>query len=338
VYAINQYDLPGLTTRNPITGALENYTQGAMTKTGLSGNSFGTTTAGQYVAYTLTTVDEGGASAGTYSTKMSASTSGAIRHAYSASQIITLNGDFSFLDDDSNGCTSADLTAGAGQFSSTGGTASINSACSVITLTSTSSSGEFHGGTGTNSRDKAVKFGFKLNGISDDSSSATAVSVNSKTGRALTAQTFTGSVVWQSTDASGNVTTLRSIALSPGSWTSTVATTGSMNIPYLPYGTGISRIVYFTNKAATAGTATISASNEAGTACSSTNFSTVSIPASGVALLTAAIDSGIAACFGASYTGKAQVNISVTGTASGDLTSNYNVGGDRVNVINSTNK
>jgi len=332
-----QFNLNSLTLRDPFANVLDAAagSQSTLTKTTLSGSGFGSTTAGQYVSATFTYNDEGAADGGQLS--VTGTNPGVLSftdYASSYLSVTTLNGDFSFLDDDQNGCTSADLSYGAGQFTATGGTTTINAACTVITMRQSVTAAPA-------ARAQAKYFAFSLNGIDAFTAlNASAANVGRKAGRTLVAQTFTGDIAITSTDAAtGAVTNVANFTLAPGAWSAAAAsTTGAINVPYIPYGTGISRILYFTNKGTTAGTATFDARNDAGTVCSSANFGSVSIPASGVALLTGAIDAGIAACYGAAFTGKAQVNVTVTGTGTGDVTSSYRIGDNRVNIINSSNK
>jgi len=333
--SIAQYGLQTSSSRNPITNVGEPIVSttvgaGSLTKSTLSGSGFGSGTAGSYVTFAWMPIDEAQSNSGddnTYAGKLTSGISGVVAYTTSARAVTTISGDFNFLDDDSNGCSSTDLTLGAGTVSAGNGTVTINSTCTALTFV--------HSNTGARS---PARIGFKLNGVSDNSSAATAGSVGSKSGKALVAQTFAATTTWSSTAADGTVTTLATADTAPGSWSAAVAsTTGAMNVPYLPYGTGISRIVYYTNATAAAGTATFSARSDAGTVCSSANFGTVSVPASGVALLTTAIDAGVAACFGPTFSGKATVDVTVSGVSGGVVTSAYNVNGNRVNVINATN-
>jgi len=328
-YTIAQYSLPGTTLRDPTTSLLDTGSTGnAATDRTISTrlNDFATGTAGNTASFSWTFRDE--------------SQQGGLLHvsAYPGTQLVnsgsalattTLTGDFNFLDDNINGCTSADLTLGAGRASATGGTLTINSTCTVLTVTASAAPA---------ARDTATSVTFYLNGTRDQGATGQDVSVGSATGRTITPTSPAGSLSIADGTSTNITKTYKTLAFAPGAWTATAgaAQTG-INIPYLPYGTGISRVVYYTNKGSTAGVATISAKSETGTVCSAANFSTVTIPANGVGLLTGAIDAGVATCFGAAYSGKVQVDVSVSGTSTGVVVSAYNVNGNRVGVYNSTN-
>jgi len=326
-YAFSQYSLPSTTNRNYLN-ELDAGTNAVGTATIVAaGNKFGTGTAGNLVTLSWQTRDEG-ASAGL----MQSSAAIVSPTAYVST---TLTGDFSFLDDDSNGCTSADLTAGAGRASATlGGAAaslSINSACTVLTVGVASSGAANYSATNKNT---ASSVSFFLNGIDDSGDKQYS---DSKAGRAINPQTITGTVTWKNATTATAATVSKSANFTAATWSAATSTQTGINVPYLPYGTGISRIVYLTNKGSASAVVTISGKGEAGTVCSSTNFATVTVPAGGVGLLTSAIDAGIAACLGASYAGKVNIDLSVSGSSSNVVTSAYNVIGNRINVLNSTN-
>jgi len=258
-----------------------------------------------------------------------------------SSRSLAISGNFGFLDDAADGCSVTDLTAGAGTLATsvtgaTAGTSVVASTCGSLTIPQ---------GTVTAANVK-TRLNFFVEGASDAAADNTAgpATIRTKTGLAIPTSSFTATTSFL--DAASVV--LGSVTHTAQAWKlSNAAVAGTVNIPYLPYGTGISRIVYATNKAAVAVVASFAGNTEAGTACSSTNFSTVTIPAGGVTLLTSAIDAGLAACgVSATASSKAQVTVtltpatgSITTAAQGDvvITANYNVNGDRVNILNSSN-
>jgi len=321
-YTIQQYSVPSGTIRSPIDNTVDGTVTPADGSRTISTRltDWGTGTAGSTATLSWSFRDEAaGAGFLTGTGVQLAITTSAIPTA-------TLTGDFNFLDDNANGCTSADLSLGAGRASATGGTLTINSTCTVLTIT---------GSASPSARDTTTSVKFFVNGMNDAVDGA---QLNVASGRTIAVSSNTGSVSISDGTSSGITKTYRTSSFAPGAWTATAGTSQTgINIPYLPYGTGISRVVYYTNKTAVAGVATISAKSETGTVCSSANFSSVTVPANGVALLTGAIDAGVATCFGATYAGKVQVDVAVTGTSGGVVVSAYNVNGNRVGVYNSTN-
>jgi hypothetical protein len=262
----------------------------------------------------------------------------------------TITGDFTVVDDDANGCTIPDLTAGAGQLAvtstrrvdatATSATeanatiASISTDCRTLVLNSSVN-------TAVHGLDQNFAISVYLNGLAQSGVAVTGAG-GSRAGRALAAASF--SVRTELKNTAADTAALSTVEPSGGSWSLPLALTGSANIPYVPYGAGISRIVYVTNTSSTVPlTVALSARSEAGTSCASTNFSTVTIPAAAVVNIGGAIDAGVRACFPTidSVGGKVQVNIASTGTTASagtfEVTSSYNVSGNRVNVINSTN-
>jgi len=267
-------------------------------------------------------------------------------------RVTTIAGDFKFIDDDQNGCTSADLTAGAGKVivkssQSTAPTVGIDSACSALTITYTT----------PNSADVLTRVIFATEGADVSSSTVSTLTVGASSVKTRSASpyplaanaNFTPTTVFYD----NNSVVLASKSHPAQKWTITTAastTPTTALIPYLPYGPGISRVVYLTNNQ-TAKTLTVgfSAQLEDGTVCSTGNFSSVTVAPSAVGLLTGAIDAGLAKCgYDGSAAKKAAVTVRVlasttsaaaaTGGAGGwVVTSNYNVNGDRVNVLNSTN-
>jgi hypothetical protein len=265
--------------------------------------------------------------------------------------VITVTGDWSFLDDDSNGCSETDLGAGANTLTQDGAASiALDSTCGFVTVVYN---------TGANQAalvlDRPIELRVRLAGYDPTVGAAT---VGQRTGRAISARTFSATADWRATaTASTNRSRLTPAA---GSWTNaTVGSSSAVRIPYLPYGSGISRIVYVTSSNSAA--STVAASSRVngtlsfqgyynGTECVSTNFASVAIPASGVVNVGGVIDAGLRACFPTidSDSGKAQVLITATNSSSAvglnttgpsiEVTSAYNVSGNRNVVINSSNE
>jgi len=248
-----------------------------------------------------------------------------------------ITGDFSFLDDDANGCTAADITNGANTIVATVGTMTLAADCNSLThdYTIPATNGA------TSVRDTAVELQVRVRGY-DGSTPATALQA---TGRALSARSFSAVSSWKATAAAA--TARGTFNPTAGAWTAAASTAdgSATNLPYLPYGAGISRIVYASNVGTVAATASFTATANGGAvSCAATNFPSVSIPVGAVVNLTGAIDTGIRACFPTidADSGKAQVNIVYTNSSSTtapsiELSSSYNVSGNRNVVINSTN-
>ena len=199
--------------------------------------------------------------------------------------ITTYTGDFSFLDSDANGCTLSDVTkttgyAYAALTGTHGGTISaITSDCTKITVSGATADG-------TNILTFNVGKSASTNGA-----------------RPVPAQTVAVATTWSK---AGTV-------VGTGSATASIINNGfTATVNYMPYGPGISRIFYATNRTSNAGKVTLSARNEAGTSCAATNFPSVAIPANGIVSLAAAADAGIAACFGADFNGKVRFDIAST--------------------------
>jgi len=200
---------------------------------------------------------------------------------------ISYVGDFSFLDNNGNGCSAADLSSGWAQMTATR-TVTISADCKTITT------------TGSGAAEVSETLTFLVSRTAGDGyvtlSSGTLNGV-----RQIPAQTIVSTAKWTLSD--GTTVSRSSAAVwSISSW--------SNDIPYMPYGAGISRIVYITNRSSTANV-TISAVNEAGTSCSSTRFPTVSARGGTVTSISAAMDAGIEACYGAGWTGKARFTVTV---------------------------
>jgi hypothetical protein len=232
------------------------------------------------------------------------------------SVVVSVNGDFSFLDDDGTaGCTSTDITGNNGRAGVAvgGGSLSINSACSVLTYTETSS----------------VTTGVRTIALGkSNATSATAAA----TDKVLTApQSFSGSVAF--TYANSSSGSESDTISSFGAWTLNGA---SINVSFVPYSEGTSRVLNLTNRSSQAGAVSVSAINEAGTACAA--FSAGTIGANSIVNISAAVDAGIRACYGATFAGRVALTVTanVPGT-SAELYSGYNRNGSLSTVVNSSN-
>jgi len=274
--------------------------------------------------------------------------------------VVSLAGNFSFLDNDNNGCSVDDLSSGSARLTLGAGTTvtAVASNCSEIQYTSATV-------TGTDSLTVSLYNGLINNG-----------------NKALPVGSITATVTFRN-----GSTVVGTAAGAVATWTNDAQ---SAIVNYMPYGPGISRIVYVTNNSTTSAV-TISAVNEAGTACASTSFPSVTATTNRPISLSSAMDAGVESCYGTGYNGKVRFTISLnvpsvdafgitlgeqtltprqaapagssaraaatsigdalatgatTGQVSGRITRNndpfeiysaYNVNGNRVQVINSTN-
>jgi hypothetical protein len=232
---------------------------------------------------------------------------------------------FSFLDDDGNGCTASDLTAGPGSASVSGGTLSVSADCATLTVTETALVG----------------------------------SLTIDAGRTITLAKATASTGLQIQDGSFTVSPVFTVSISTTTTQSVTAfAAGSFNlngtvitVPYMPYGLSgtqeISQVYSVANTGATSGTVTAVARNQSGSLCSLGSVGVAS--ARSVTNLSAAINQGIAACYAGSSTAAAsafptgtRVFVTLTSnTPAADtvVNSTYNVGGSsRVNVINTSTR
>lgn len=236
--------------------------------------------------------------------------------------VVTLNGDFAYLNDDTVAtCLDTDISGNVGRFVATASNITINSTCSTLTITQTAANAFMQVGDATGTRN----FDIELNG-----GVALAASY-------LRNQTFTGSAVIKYTAAGSAVAQTREVALTPGAHTGSGST---VFIPYMPVGPNISQILYVTNTANVAGTLTISGYDDSGVACSTSAFGgNITVGARRVTNLASALAAGIAACGGAATSKKLYLTINASlPDDSLEVYSAYNVGGsDRANVINSSN-
>jgi len=230
---------------------------------------------------------------------------------------------FAFLDDDGNGCTNDDLTAGNGRATVSAaaianGSLTISSNCATLTFTG--------------------------NGLIGSSGTA-ATNGKTITLSLLKSTATTGLVI---ADGSFTVSPSFSVQISSTSVQSVTAFSGGSfginglvaTVPYMPYGlSGTSEITqawYITNRASAAGNVTAVAFNAAGSSC---NLGTVGTAAArAVTNLSDNINNAIKACF----PGNQRVYVTLTSAtpaASTEVFASYNVGGNqRVNVTNDSYK
>jgi hypothetical protein len=105
-------------------------------------------------------------------------------------------------------------------------------------------------------------------------------------------------------------------------------------VAYMPFGATIDQVVYLTNKSGVAGPVAVTGYDSAGTKCT---FNAGTAAAGTVTALSAAIKGGFQGCYG---TGTDKVSFTVTAQIPGalaELYTSYNVNGNRVNVVNTSN-
>ena len=246
----------------------------------------------------------------------SSSLSAGVAVAGVTSVVASINGDFSFLDDDGTaGCSSSDIGGNNGRAAVVlgGGSLSINSACSVLTYTETS-------GVTTGSRTIA---------LGKNSLTSASIGANDKV---ITApQSFSGSIAFTYANSSSGSET--DAVSSFGAWTLNGA---SINVGFMPYTEGTSRILNLTNRSSQTGAVTVSAINESGVACPA--FSVGSITGNSIKNISADVDTGIRACYGATFAGRVALTVTanIPGSSS-ELYSGYNRNGSLSTVVNNSN-
>lgn len=149
-------------------------------------------------------------------------------------------------------------------------------------------------------------------------------------------QAFTGSASFSYTVASSAVVQQDAEAsFAPGAHT---ASGSRIFVPYVPVGPTISQVVQLANNSARTGTVTMTAQNQNALACSSANMGgRVSVGANRIVDLSAMLAAGIANCY---PTGSHKLYLVVTADipdTAAELYTSYNVNGNRVAVVNSSN-
>jgi len=229
-----------------------------------------------------------------------------------------INGDFSFADGGNTtaGCQNSDLTSGLGRIAASGATLSINSACSQLTFTATAAGAV------------TIALGTSGPGITAPTNGSILDAPQEFTVDALT---------YNYAGQDGGSTATKSVAFSAtgsgGEWT----LNGLLSkVSYMPYGDGISRIVYITNRSAQTGGVSATAIDDKGKECEIPSVATATKGT--VTLLSAGLDAGIKACFGEGYSGRVAFDITANIPADdAEIYSAYNVNGNRVLVVNDTN-
>jgi hypothetical protein len=254
------------------------------------------------------TVDDDGAVAGTQDNLVvTLANNTTLEQAATLNSVaILINGDFTFTDLDSDGCGDDALT---GTLTASTGTIAVAANCQSATVTNAA----------------AAAFTIQATGAT--------------TGKVLTApQTFAGTSTFSFDPVIANQTPdlTDSDSLAYGAWT---LNGFSAFVPYMPYGTNISQIIYLTNKSTQAGAISVTAFNEAGATCT---FSAGNVGAGRTLQIAGAVKTGLEGCAGFLTGGTTgRVAMTITANIPGSLAevySAYNVGGtDRGTVVNSTN-
>lgn len=280
-----------------------------LTVTGRENAAIAETTTG--VATLAATFNVRGTSTTASNSRINALPVGADNYVSTAGSNLTMTyrGDFSFLDNNQNGCSSTDLTNGQARVAAarTGAgngapTLSISTDCSTLTTTGTVANTETA---------VAETLTFTVGNYNTQD-------VDPCNG--VTGPCFADSTSSQRPIAPQTIAVTGTLALSDGT---SVVRTGSqtwsanafsVQIPYMPYGSGISRIIYITNRSSEA-QMRFSAVNEAGVSCAESNFPALTAPSGRTTSAAAAVDAGIAACYGAGYTGKVVLSVIARGVA-----------------------
>lgn len=249
-----------------------------------------------------------------------------------ASVSVSVVGDFTWLDDTSSGfgtCAADDVAAGnaqavlvSGANGSAGTLASLN--CGTLSyVISGAASGAFTGGLVTIALGKT------------NASSVTAGTYD-RTIPAPSSYTTSVSFSYFSTGAASGALSATELAgtTSAGSFTLNGST---IYVPFLPYNSSTTRVVYLTNRSdQTGGVSASAVADGTGAACPS--FTVATAKANGVTLLTSGIDAGIRACYGADFDGKVALTV-VSNIPGGkaEIFSGYNRSGSLTTVVNSSN-
>jgi len=236
--------------------------------------------------------------------------------------VIDINGDFSFL---ANGTETVSATnntavlAGENSASTTGSGSStltaLGSGASVTGLRLT---------IGTLPSSGSSTYGIDVAGT------------DSGTSNAITAQNYAANSTYSLAFATGVAET--GSDLDAGNWGASGAV---IFVPYMPIGSTISNVLYFTNNSSSTGNALVTVRGEAGGSTVCTTTATTALKSNGVTNLSADFATLIAACQAAgriATTDKVFVTISSTvPVANSEVYSGFTVGGtSRVGVVNSS--
>jgi hypothetical protein len=242
---------------------------------------------------------------------------------------VTVLGDFSFLDDDGTaGCATNDIGGNFGVATELdAGTLAISSDCRSLTFTTSADQA-----TG----DITIALGKSQAASATAGTNTAGVAVE----KVLTApQEFSASVAFtyyntaRGPATSASVTTTANEAGNAGEWDLNGA---SINVGFMPYTAGTSRILNLTNRSSQTGAVTVSAINESGVECPA--FSVGSIGATSILNISSAVDTGIRACYGDSFEGRVALSLvaNIPGTQA-ELYSGYNRNGSLSTVVNTSN-
>jgi len=235
--------------------------------------------------------------------------------------VTTINGDFSYADTNGNGSCTESI---ANFINSSDGTAALATNCQSLTVTDTSLA----------SGNNAYVVTFRKN-----------VDATGAGTKIRAAQEFDGSVKYKYHLDSNVAVTEEDLDLINGNDGNQNGDLGgwtlngfSAFVSYMPFGDAISQIVYLTNKSTLDGEVTVEGYNDQGQKCEADKFSAGSVPKGSVKSLSTALANGVAACYGTTFTGKVSFNVVANFPAAlGELYSAYNVAGNRITVINTSN-
>jgi len=239
---------------------------------------------------------------------------------------ITVVGDFSWLDDTSAGfntCAADDATSGNAQAALvqvSGGSAVTSLNCGTLSYAITGGS--------------AGEFTSALVTIALGKTNAATAAAGTYDRTIPAPSSYTASVTFSYSQATAVSTATELASTSAGSFSLNGST---IYVPFLPYNSSTTRVVYLTNRSDQVGAVTASAvADGSGAACPS--FTVATAKANGVTLLTAGIDAGIRACYGADFDGKIALTI-VSNIPGGkaEIFSGYNRNGSLTTVVNSSN-
>ncbi len=222
--------------------------------------------------------------------------------------VVTINGNFDFVDSGAAGCVNGELAGVVAVVSApaAGATLGISADCQVLTITD-------------------------ANAPAAGTTQTYTLTITPPGSVLVAPQTFTSSVGFNY--AVGATTGTESDAYAAGAWT----LNGFIAfVSYMPYGANISQIIYLANDSNQTGAVNIAARSSAGVAC---NFAAGSVSGNRTTQLSGAIKTGLEACYGAAFTDKVQFTLTANiPAADGDLYTAYNVGGnDRGTVVNDSN-
>ncbi|HAD47721.1 MAG TPA: hypothetical protein DCF92_02610 [Idiomarina sp.] len=172
-----------------------------------------------------------------------------------------------------------------------------------------------------------------------DSNSTTSVSLQfnapgTSASQTLTPQSFTASVDVKGTvsGVSGTQTASAASSASAGSWDLNGA---SVYVPYMPYASGLSQIIYVSNKGSQSGEIEVTAFDDAGNEYGPYDLGTAG--AKDITKITGGLEDALAA--DGFTSGKLAFTVTVTAPSNSiEVYTGYNAGNDRGLVINSSNR